>query len=201
MTHKQRWRARAAGALAVAGLAMVPAAQADHGTGTGQSFTFLQSGFTQELIGVTPSFIGGVAFAADGDPVVDRCEYNSPLSRFDLQSTPTAVHGSNIHIRTDMISNAGCGLTNHLGGGLFTNAGNGVITGPGLISIDAGAFKDFAIRESLKFRIQTQIRNFPNHANLGVPEGNLNSANYGRITSLNGSTTARIVVVGARFTF
>jgi hypothetical protein len=85
--------------------------------------------------------------------------------------------------------------------GRFGNAGNGVITGPGLISIDAGAFKDFAIRESLKFRIQTQIRNFPNHANLGVPEGNLNSGNYGRITSLNGSTTARIVVVGARFIF
>ena len=85
--------------------------------------------------------------------------------------------------------------------GRFGNAGNGVITGPGLISIDAGAFKDFTIRESLKFRIQTQIRNFPNHANLGVPEGNLNSANYGRITSLNGSTTARIVVVGARFIF
>ena len=85
--------------------------------------------------------------------------------------------------------------------GRFGNAGNGVITGPGLISIDAGAFKDFTIRESLKFRIQTQIRNFPNHANLGVPEGNLNSANYGKITSLNSSTTARIVVVGARFIF
>jgi len=85
--------------------------------------------------------------------------------------------------------------------GRFGNAGNGVITGPGLISIDAGAFKDFAIRESLKFRIQTQIRNFPNHPNLGPPESNLSSGNYGRITSLNGSTTARIVVVGARFIF
>ncbi len=85
--------------------------------------------------------------------------------------------------------------------GRFGNAGNGVITGPGLISIDAGAFKDFAIRESLKFRIQTQIRNFPNHPNLGPPDGNLSSGNYGRITSLNGSTTARIVVVGARFIF
>jgi hypothetical protein len=66
---------------------------------------------------------------------------------------------------------------------------------------DAGAFKGFSIRENQKFRIQTQIRNFPNHANLGVPEGNLNSGNYGRITSLNGSTTAGIVVVGARFIF
>ena len=85
--------------------------------------------------------------------------------------------------------------------GRFGNAGNGVITGPGLISIDVGAFKDFAIRERLKFRIQTQIRNFPNHPNLGVPETNLVSGNYGRITSLNGSTTARVVVVGARFIF
>ena len=85
--------------------------------------------------------------------------------------------------------------------GRFGNAGNGVITGPGLISIDAAAFKDFKIRESLTFRIQTQIRNFPNHPNFGQPEGNLNSGNYGRITSLNGSTGARVVLVGARFTF
>jgi hypothetical protein len=48
---------------------------------------------------------------------------------------------------------------------------------------------------------RSQIHNFPNHADLGVPEGNLASGNYGRITSLNGSTTAQIVVVGARFIF
>jgi len=85
--------------------------------------------------------------------------------------------------------------------GRFGNVGNGVITGPGLVSIDAGAFKDFSIRESLTLRIQTQIRNFPNHPNFGSPETNLVSPNYGRITSLNGSTTARVVVVGARFIF
>jgi len=85
--------------------------------------------------------------------------------------------------------------------GRFGNAGNGVITGPGLTSIDVGAFKEFALSERLRLRVQTQIRNFPNHPNLGVPETNLVSGNYGRITSLNGGTTARIVVVGARLIF
>ena len=85
--------------------------------------------------------------------------------------------------------------------GRFGNAGNGIIDGPGFISVDVGAFKEFAIRESLRLRVQTQIRNFPNHPNLGAPEGNLNSANYGRITTLNAGATARVVVVGARLIF
>jgi hypothetical protein len=85
--------------------------------------------------------------------------------------------------------------------GRFGNAGNGVIDGPGMTSIDVGAFKDFAIMESLRLRIQTQVRNFPNHPNLGAPDTNLNSGNYGRITTLNSNTAARVVVVGARFIF
>jgi hypothetical protein len=85
--------------------------------------------------------------------------------------------------------------------GRFGNAGNGIIDGPGFISVDVGAFKEFAIRESLRLRFQTQIRNFPNHPNFGAPEGNLNSANFGRITTLNAGATARVVVVGARLIF
>src|SRR5262249_28397779 len=65
--------------------------------------------------------------------------------------------------------------------GRFGNAGKGIIDGPGMTSIDVGAFKDFSIREGLKFRLQTQVRNFPNHPNFAPPETNLSSGNYGKI--------------------
>jgi Ca2+-binding RTX toxin-like protein len=110
----------AATMLAVA--ATAPAAQAD-----GQ-FTTLQSGFTQELYGISPAFMGGVAFAPDGDPIVDDCSNSgSPIRRFDKQTLLPPTHGtSTLHPRTDISSNAGCGLT-QVGGFLYTNTSGGVV--------------------------------------------------------------------------
>ena len=61
---------------------------ANHVTGGGKSFLFLQPGFTQDIFGVSQTFMGGVAFAPDGDPWVDQCTNGSPLHRYDAQSSP-----------------------------------------------------------------------------------------------------------------
>ena len=112
-----------AGALTVGG----GSARADHGTGSGHSFTVLNAGFTQEIVGVLPSFMGGVAFAPDGDPLVDDCGFDgSPLHRFDRQGVAPVVSGTNLHPVTTLTSSAGCGLTNHPNGALYTNTSAGV---------------------------------------------------------------------------
>jgi hypothetical protein len=85
--------------------------------------------------------------------------------------------------------------------GRFGNAGYGSIEGPGIVGIDFGAFKEFNIREGMKLRFQTQIKNLPNHPNLGNPETNLTSGNYGKIRSLNPNFGLREVLLGARLTF
>jgi hypothetical protein len=53
----------------------------------------------------------------------------------------------------------------------------------------------------MKLRLQTQIKNLPNHPNLGNPDTNLSSGNYGRIRSLNPNFGLREVLLGARLTF
>ena len=78
--------------------------------GPGVSFSFLQSGFTQELIGVTDNLLtgdvdddgvpdgilGGVAFDPHGNPMVAECEFQGTrLHVFDLQ-TSTQVNGSDL---------------------------------------------------------------------------------------------------------
>ena len=64
----------------------------------GQSFTFLQPGFTQAIYGVSSSFMGGVAFAPDADPWVDQCAVDgSPLTRFDGSST-YVVNGTTLRL-------------------------------------------------------------------------------------------------------
>jgi hypothetical protein len=85
--------------------------------------------------------------------------------------------------------------------GRFGNAGYGSIEGPGIVGVDFGAFKEFNIREGIKLRLQTQVKNLPNHPNLGNPETSLSSGNYGKIRSLNPNFGLREVLLGAWLTF
>src|SRR5437899_2995816 len=85
--------------------------------GAQQSFTFLQPGFTQTLVGNAPPFFGGVSFAPNGDVWVDDCAFSgSPLYRFVFATTVPDGHGGSEHPQaagSPFASNAGCGLTNH----------------------------------------------------------------------------------------
>jgi hypothetical protein len=85
--------------------------------------------------------------------------------------------------------------------GRFGSAGKGNIDGPGLVSIDAGLFKDFSVTERWRVRLQSQVRNLPNHPNFANPDMNISSGNYNRIRALQGNASTRVIVVGARVLF
>lgn len=95
---------------------------------SGATFTSLQTPFSEETYGTTSAFLGGVAFAPNGDVWADECEFgNSELHRFSSSET-TTVHGSTIHGETVVPSNAGCGLTNAPDGKIYSNTSAGVVT-------------------------------------------------------------------------
>src|SRR5215813_4563776 len=101
---------------------------ADHGTGNGKSFTFLTAGFTQEITGVSSDFMGGIAFAPDGDVWVNDCNFSgSHLHRYDLQGVAAEVNSTKLHPETIVPSNAGCGMTNHPDGFIYSNTSLGVV--------------------------------------------------------------------------
>ncbi len=100
----------------------------------GQSFTWLQNGFTQELIGVSRDFLtppdedgnptailGGVAFDSHGNPVVTECmKANTQLHRFDLNSTNQGEHGTDLLGDESIIdADGGCGAVNHPDGFIY----------------------------------------------------------------------------------
>lgn len=130
-------RTMAAAALVAGTLVLgVGPVEADHGTPTGKSFTFLQAGFTQDVFGTGNYFMGGVAFAPDGDALVDACQFSgSPLHRYDRQGVAPVVNNTKLHPETVLPSNAGCGLTNHPDGSLYTNTSGGVMN----LNADTGA--------------------------------------------------------------
>ncbi len=107
-------------------------------TAAGQSFTFLQQPFTQELYGTASvsNLLGGVAFAPNGDVWADNCWYGgSPLYRFAKGST-YQQNATSLHTSTIVPSAAGCGLTNHPDGYLYSNTSRGVTK----LDANTGAF-------------------------------------------------------------
>ena len=123
---------RALALLAVAlPLAFAVSAAANHEPMDGQSFLFLQPGFTQDVYGIYPSFLGGVAFVpSDGDPLTNLCSFDgSSLQRYDRQGVappPPADPTTELHPVTTVPSSAGCGMTNHPNGSIYTNTSAGV---------------------------------------------------------------------------
>ena len=111
--------------LAVAAVAATVAC----GAGQAAGFTFIQAGYTAEVVALDPSFIGGVAFAADGDILSNSCAFGgSPLIRWDVQGGTAVMGGSTVFTgRTAQPSNAGCGMTTHSNGSIYTNTGGGVV--------------------------------------------------------------------------
>jgi hypothetical protein len=85
--------------------------------------------------------------------------------------------------------------------GRFGTAGKGIVEGPGMISLDAGLFKDFLLTERWRVRLQTQVRNLPNHPNFANPDLNITSGTYNQIRSLQANGSTRVIVVGARIIF
>ena len=128
----RRWFTGAMALLAVAvPLALTSGAAAVHEPMDGMSYTFLQPGFTQDVFGRTGSFMGGVAFDAAGNPIVDQCAFGgSPLHKF-LRAVPAAPPaedpGTELHEEVVLPSNAGCGLANHPNGSIYSNTASGVV--------------------------------------------------------------------------
>lgn len=110
-----RWRNRSIAFLALLALSLaVSPTQGNHGRGAGQSFLVLEPGFTQEIVGLANTFVGGVAFAPDGDPWINDCL--GRLTRFDLQGVAPEIHGTKLHpaITADStVEGFACGMANH----------------------------------------------------------------------------------------
>jgi hypothetical protein len=76
--------------------------------------------------------------------------------------------------------------------------------GPQFVNFDASVMKQFSLTERIKFTLRMDATNALNHANLDLPNNNVQSANAGQITNIafngNGYTMRRVQYSGV-FTF
>lgn len=82
--------------------------------------------------------------------------------------------------------------------GQFGTAGRNSMRGPGSINFDLGIFKQFLVREGHRLQFRAEFFNLPNHANLGLPNNNLQSPQFGQITSAG---APRVIQFALKYVF
>jgi hypothetical protein len=82
--------------------------------------------------------------------------------------------------------------------GTFGTSGINILTGPGQWNIDTGVRKTIRITESQNLQFRFEGYNIFNHANLGNPDGNRSSPNFGRIFGTSGP---RVLEFGLKYQF
>ncbi len=122
---------------------------------------------------LTPYYFGGT------DPSGTGANFKDPGQRPDRVCNgsvpnPTATHYFDVNcfpVPADAI-------------GRFGNSGVGILTGPGTIVWNAGLFKVIPIKERLHLRVEGSFTNVLNHANLGVPDLNVQAGtDFGAVHS------------------
>jgi hypothetical protein len=104
----------------------------------------------------------------------------------DPRSTP----GKNLWFNTDAFTKEAFGT--------FGNVRRNSIHGPGINNTDLALLKDVHITERQYFELRLEAFNAFNHTQFKNPTGNINSGNFGRITS---AFDPRLVQLGAKFYF
>jgi len=124
----------------------------------------------------------------------DQAHIGRGNQRPDVVGVPTENCGSG-HI-THCIDSAAFALP---ASGTFGSAGRNILYGPGLVDADFSIFKNFPIKERLKFQFRAEMFNIFNHPNLANPSATWNTSSFGNITST--TTDNRDIQFGAKIIF
>lgn len=85
--------------------------------------------------------------------------------------------------------------------GQLGNVSRGFFIGPGYTNLDMAIEKTTRITEKTSFQMRLEAYNAFNHTNFGQPNNNVDSSNFGRISSIRSFTNSRLVQLGAKFSF
>ncbi|MFN9261875.1 MAG: TonB-dependent receptor domain-containing protein [Acidobacteriota bacterium] len=78
--------------------------------------------------------------------------------------------------------------------GTFGTVGRNIMSGPGLINLDFGAVKNFAITERIRLQFRGEIFNITNRVNLNNPNTNQSSPQFGLITSAGSPRVSQLAL-------
>jgi hypothetical protein len=156
---------------------------------TASTASFSQStANTPNIVGALPKSAGKVVPATD----VPGARYFTNLVQVDDPFGITLTTSQNLRTRFTnraiQDSNGNFVLVNP-GVGELGTLGKRWIEGPGRYSLDMNLIKRIRLDESREFEMRVDAINVLNHSNWGNPTLDINSTNFGRITSKTGNRT------------
>jgi len=84
----------------------------------------------------------------------------------------------------------------------YGNAGRNLLHGPGAETVNFSLFKNFPIKERLRFQLRFETFGLFNHSNFGNPSSTFSTSSFGNITTLNTSAPGtRNIQFGGKLTF
>jgi hypothetical protein len=83
----------------------------------------------------------------------------------------------------------------------YGDAGRNSLRGPGYTDVDFSLMRNIRFREHYNVQFRAEAFNVLNHPNFGNPDGGVEDANFGKITSINGSSAPRELQLAATFKF
>jgi outer membrane receptor protein involved in Fe transport len=152
--------------------------------------------------------INGIFVVQSGSPLnVTNVTSGQGLGGAD--SSPTASLYSNVVAGAQLI-NSGANdskLNNYINkaawskapAGTVGDSGRNRLRGPGQGNLDFSVFRGFPIRERAKLEFRAEFYNITNHPNFGNPNGSMDSASFGQISTT--LTNARIIQFALKMMF
>lgn len=115
-----------------------------------------------------------------------RGDYNGDNTAFDFPNAPADSIKRKDFSRSELLSSIfpASAFTSPTGG-VPGNLGRNVFRGPAFARFDLALAKTFRITERLSSVLRLEAFNAPNRVNLNNPVGDLNSNNFGKVTSAN----------------
>jgi hypothetical protein len=80
----------------------------------------------------------------------------------------------------------------------YGTSGRNILDGPGALNINLSLSREFLVREHNRFQLRWEAFNMTNHANLSLPNVNLDKANAGTIIK---AKDGRVMQIGLRYQF
>lgn len=114
----------------------------------------------------------------------------APITIFNPRDAQTGFVGQSLYFNKSAFAKAAAGT--------FGNAGRDSFHGPGINFTNLALMKDIYVKEQMRFELRLETFNTFNHVNFNSPNSNVNSGNFGRITS---DTGPRLVQLAAKFYF
>lgn len=100
----------------------------------------------------------------------------------------------------ELLQAGGARLFSPLGPGQYAgNVGRNTLRADGIGNIDFGIFKNTRLSENQRLQLRAELYNATNTRNFGIPDGNINSANFLNQWGTDGGS--RRIVLGLRYTF